>query len=259
MRRNLIVVGLLLAVLGDPAAAEINLLPDRIGPLASMPFSDVPRSHPSYAVGHHLASLGLPFGMDGGGGNRALTRYEFAVSAQRIHSELRRVVGALSARKTLEAGQPELRKTLADPQRLDEALNWLTPMIQEYAPELRLLGDDAEKRLKEVNLWRREAPDLTRRVRETQAIPSPAVREAGAARGPFADLGETHPLTHPCYATADYVSELLAGGRLVEVMRVSSNLLAVDRSRANIAWLRALTHEYKAELELLPKTRRSGP
>lgn len=102
------------------------------------------------------------------------------------------------------------------------------------------------------------AADLARRARETQAIPSPAAGEIGAARGPFADLSETHSLTHPCHATADYVSDLLERGRLVDTMNASSNLNAVDRSRANIAWLRALTHEYGAERKLSGKTSRQG-
>jgi hypothetical protein len=261
MRYKLVIVGALLAALGNPAAAEIKM-PPPTGPYASLPFSDVPNSHPAYAAADYLGSLGLPSERPGCYGKRTITRYEFAVLVQRVQWQLRRATGALSETNSQGAQPVEqelvLRQTLADPHRLGEALNWLTPMIQEFAPELRLLEDDAEKRLAEVDRWRREAPELVKRARKTVGATAIVPTTVGAARGPFADLSETHSLSHPCYATADYVSDLFGRGRLIESVDVSSHLVAVDRSRANIAWLRALTYEYRAERELLGKKTRLG-
>lgn len=103
--------------------------------LAANPFVDVPLNHWAYDAVQSLAAKGIIVGYPDGtfGGNRALTRYEFAMA-------IARAVGYLE-QKIEEAGYAT-----------QEDIATLEKLVQEFADELKQLGvtvDDLKKALGE--------------------------------------------------------------------------------------------------------------
>lgn len=97
----------------------------RAEPPAKGPFSDVPREHWAYDNVQTLVQLGIFTGYPDGTftGRRSLTRYEFAVALQRMLTEVQRELVPLE--------RTELRG--------------LVLLVEEFAPELEMLGADVEQ------------------------------------------------------------------------------------------------------------------
>lgn len=133
--KPLIALGALCFSLAAPAYAQVN----------GNTFQEVPREHWSYAVLDEAEKAGIATGFPGGvfRGQRLLTRYEMAVSVQRV-------VGAFS--RPAATVDSALREAVLQKLNLSPAfkLPELTRLVGEFTPELRLLGADPEILRREV-------------------------------------------------------------------------------------------------------------
>ena len=115
--------------------------------------ADVPRAHPAYSVIQHLSKEFALFTGEPDGafsGRRALTRYEFGISVQRVHTELARYMTDLGK----SARTPEWLK---NPKQRERALAWHLSLVTEFRPELTLLGSDTDVARQSILRWQDEA------------------------------------------------------------------------------------------------------
>jgi len=147
------------------------------------PFADVPLTHPAYAtIEHFRKESGLFTGYPDGtfSGRRALTRYEFAVSVQRMTAELERVTAATVRPEPLRAGpggiggagaayEGKLRDYLAEPRRVRAVAGWMTALALEFDTELEMLGQDRAKLWKRLERLRDEAPAIAAQLKKKDA------------------------------------------------------------------------------------------
>jgi len=149
---------------------------------AGEPFADVPAIHPAYGVVQHLETefrMFTGFPESSFNGNRPLPRYEFAVAAQRMWTDVQKTMASLHPTKaearpaavlvrTGRAVSPELSRQLllkeqrrleawTDPRRRELGLAWFLVLMTEFGPELKRLGADTDAVREKILRWQEEA------------------------------------------------------------------------------------------------------
>lgn len=176
-RRTLILATILAVVPGAPLPARQGG-----GPFAEV-FDGVPLTHPAYATCHFLlAVMRIPTGYspDTFKTERQLTRYEFAVVVQKVLGCVKLCVADIregQPSRVIPKGEPgaapptpsldftDFRRVFTDRDRLEQLLTWLRPLVQEFARELEMLGQDMGKAEREMRDWKRSAESIIRKAR----------------------------------------------------------------------------------------------
>ena len=182
------VVGLTLALLVTVAAC--------VPALAQGPLADVPTDHWAYAAMDELASAGVLEGYPDGTfkGNRALTRYEFAMAISRVLDYMPELLPGAIKGEQGDPGDPGEKGDTgpAGPAGPPGTGDGLTPeqkqlldrLEKEFMPELRELSvllDDAIRRIEDL---------------EMAEAPTPKITVSGSLNYRAGWYGETIRLTH---------------------------------------------------------------
>ncbi|HTE17427.1 MAG TPA: hypothetical protein VK689_03475 [Armatimonadota bacterium] len=130
---------------------------------ATGPFANVPRSHRAYRIVDHLDRQGLFTGYGDGtfSGDQLRSRYEFAVSIQRMLTEIQRLRAPGS--NTVEAKlRQAVRRKFEPLERQVEMPELLLNLVVEFRPEMAMVGADVERVEKNLRLMmqRPEEPGL---------------------------------------------------------------------------------------------------
>jgi len=184
--RTLTCIGSLALLLGATGPA-VQAAPARAGTAAAHtgspasaapgPFSDLPIKHPAYAACDTLTKMGFPFDRMGCYAPRTLTRYEFAVAFQRMHTAVRTAVRFVDGDSGPgpDFGEPKgvLKETFTDARKLRQALVLVDALGREFAPELQLLQTKPAELLSEVAAWHARADLLAEVTRNVTAPVQP--------------------------------------------------------------------------------------
>lgn len=157
-----VLVSMLAGVLlgaGGAAAAGAGAAPAP----ARGPFTEVPMNHPAYAAMRFLEESGFFTGYPAGifSGKPTLTRYEFAVGLQRVHTDLLRKLQNATRKppprpepsrgvSCFPAPPPIVPAAVADPQRRRTVLIWIRLLLIEFTPELTALGSKPDQMLADL-------------------------------------------------------------------------------------------------------------
>lgn len=139
-------------------------------------FDDVPLTHPAYWSYAYLAEeFGVLYQLPDGAfsGRGILTRYEFAVAVCNTHVDWSSVLKALdparpavSLERSIRPGRraPAAVRQFAGTLKDAPALAWYQLLIQEFSPELLLLGEKLAAMMRETSRWSENADRTAKRA-----------------------------------------------------------------------------------------------